>query len=169
MAFDKTTGQWRNSRGLLALTFSGAVIMMVLAALLGMATLAMLIPFHASGLSQAFMLAMTCFGTAAGARQVWRMGREAARNTARFEKDGVHFYYGAKESGRIGWPEIVEVTHGGGANGQVNIQYANGELFSFNGYSFFLPSRLGKEIAARAGKEFHRFKPAEAGLKTPGA
>jgi hypothetical protein len=148
---DQTIRYWRNSRLLLALIYLSAVLMMLMALLLLFAAIGSLMPFHASALGQAFMLVILGFGVAAGAAKVWGMGRNAVRTEARFEPDGVHFYYHSKETEKIGWQDISKVTHGGG---QVMIHGADGQLLGFDGYGIFLPSRLGKAIAARAGKEF---------------
>lgn len=151
--------RWRNSRLVLTLIYLSAVLIMLMALLLALGGIGTLMPFRASALGQAFMLMIFGLVVAAGAVKVWGMGRNAAHTEAHFEADGVHFYYKSKETEKIAWDEITQVTHGGG---QVMVYGINGQLLAFDGYAFFLPSRLGKAIAARAGKEYKSARDAEA-------
>lgn len=148
--------RWRNSRSLIWLTYLSAGLMMLLALLLGLSSIGMLIPFRFSALGQAFMLALIGLLIAAGAVSVWRLGRRASAKEARFEQDAICFYDGASVTDKIAWADIRSVGQGGG---QVTIRCADGQLLSFDGYMFFFPSRLGKAIAARAGKEFNAPDP----------
>jgi hypothetical protein len=78
------------------------------------AAMGSLIPFKLSGLVQAVMLGLTGLGSAGGGVSVWKMGRRASRNNARFQPDAVHFYYGAAGTDIIRWSDITQVTSLGG-------------------------------------------------------
>jgi len=114
-----------------------------------LAAIVTLFPFKTENLSTAVSIGIAAGTVFLVGFKLWRMTLKAGRNLAVFEEDGVHFFYGAKETDVIAWPDIKEVTRGGG---QITI-HAGEEYMTFDGYSFFLPSRLGKALAARAGKE----------------
>lgn len=151
MHTERIPNRWRNSRLLIWLIYFSAFVMLLMGLLVCLAGIGSLMPFRFGNLGQAFMLALLGLGVVAGALKVWRMGRTAARNNASFQPDGLHFFIGAKETEKIAWPDITRVTYQGG---NILIHGGEGQLFGFDAYSFFLPSRLGKAIAVRAGKEF---------------
>lgn len=151
MDTERLPDRWRNSRPLIWLIYFSALVMLLMGLAVCLAGIGSLMPFSFGNLGQAFMFALLGLGVAVGAVKVWRMGRTAARNNASFQPDGLHFFMGAEETDKIAWPDITRVTHGGG---KILVHGGEGQLLGFDGYSFFLPSRLGKAIAARAGKEF---------------
>lgn len=142
--------RWQNNRILLGFMFLTAGVLTLGGAFMIVAAIVTLFPFKMENLGTAVSI-----GFAAGAIfitgfKLWRMTLKAARHRAIFENDGVHFFYGAKETDVIAWPDIKEVTQGGG---QIIINAGENRYLSFDAYSFFLPSRLGKAVAARAGKQ----------------
>ena len=148
--------RWQNNRILLGFMFLTAGVLTLGGAFMILAAIVTLFPFKTENLSTAVSI-----GIAAGAIfltgfKLWRMTLKAARHLAVFQNDGVHFFYGAQETDVVAWPDIREVTRGGG---QITIHAGADRYLSFDGYSFFLPSRLGKAVAARAGKEL---RPASA-------
>jgi hypothetical protein len=142
--------QWRNNRGVLGIMFFFAGLLLLGGAFLAIAAVGTLFPFQAANLGTAVSIAVAAGATFFGGLSLWRMALKAARHRAVFESDGVHFFYGAKETDVIAWPDIKEVTQGGG---QITINAGEDRYLSFDGYSFFLPSRLGKALARRAGTE----------------
>jgi hypothetical protein len=158
MDTEKQVERWRNSRSLIWLIYFSAALMMCVALLLGLAGLGMLMPFRFSALGQAFTFAAIGLITAWGAFSVWRMGRKASAKEARFEQDAICFCDGPSVTDKIAWDVIRAVSHRGG---QVTIACSDGEYLGFDGYMFFFPSRLGKAIAARAGREFNAPESAE--------
>ncbi len=142
---------WKNSTGLVGLIYFSAIVIFILSLMICLAAFGSLVPFKFSGLAQAVMLGGTGLASFWGGVSVWKMGRRASLNTARFLPDGVHFYYGARETDLIRWSDIKYV---GSQGGTVTIQAGPDRALSFDAYTFFMPSRLGRAIAAQAGKEF---------------
>lgn len=150
---------WRNGRIAVASIYFAAALILLGGVLICLGAIGSLMPFRFGNLGQAFMLAVLGIGLIPSGLGVWKMGVRASRNKAVLQADGVHFFYGPKETDHIDWQDITRVTHKGG---EIGIHNSQGPLIAFDGYSFFLPSRLGKAIAARAGKSFEPLEKAAA-------
>jgi hypothetical protein len=142
---------WRNNKWAVGTIYLSAVVIIILALMICLAALGSLIPFKFSALGQTFMLGLTGLGTIWGGVGVWKMGRRASMNTARFLPDGVHFYFGAAETDNVRWTDITQVTN---QSGTITVYAVPDRMLSFDAYTFFLPSHLGRAIAMRAGKQF---------------
>jgi len=152
---ERAAGYWQNNQLAVWSVYLSAVVIIFLALMIGLGAIGTLIPFQAANLGQAMMLAILGIATVSGGIAVWRLGRKAALNRAELRADGVHFFYGCRETDQIAWADIARVTHD---NGSVTIHAGKDRMLSFDGYSFFLPSNLGRAIAARAGKPLQSSK-----------
>jgi len=155
MTATTTPQHWRNSRFLVGLFFFSAVLTFALGLLIVLIAIGLEIPFTFGAL---FKSAFTLFAGLAvlrGAMWQWGLARVTARNEVRFEPDAAYIVRVGAEPDqakvRVAWADIARVRRSGDA---VTIRKTDGSEISFNAYEFFLPSHLGKAIAARAGKEF---------------
>ena len=142
--------RWRNSRLLIALLFFTSIVTGAAGLLLALAAIGLEIPFTFGALPQSAFALLAGLAAIRGAMWQWSLARTTARNEVRFEPDAACIVR-AGDNQRILWADIAGVMRDGGA---VTIRESDGSAVSFNAYDFFMPARLGKAIAARAGKEF---------------
>lgn len=150
---------FRNSRFLIAVTISAAIVGLCMAVGMLLVALTQVVPWrgHAWGDSlSAISWFFAAFCSASVALFVWRIGLTMCHNEAQLNSEGVGFRQDGmnfQQRQFVEWDKIAAIRHTRSGNCQ---RYAvlskDGSATEFTSYTFFRPRRLAKEIAHHCGQ-----------------